>query len=184
MSSLNGHLLIASPRLQDSFFTKSVILLLAHSDEGAAGLVINRPTEATVSDLSESIFKGSFAWEKSISLAGPVSGPLVVLHQESRFADHEVVPGVFSTVHDSKVRQALKSRVEPSVVAINYSGWGPGQLEKEMEDDSWDVIPATPALIFAGLEFDLWKAASRQVHTQKLHDLVNIREFPDHPSWN
>lgn len=184
MSSLNGHLLIAGPRLQDSFFTKSVVLLLAHSDEGAAGLVINRPTEATVSDLSESIFQGSFAWDKAISLAGPVSGPLVVLHRESRFADHEVVAGVFSTVQDDKVRQALKSRVEPSVVAINYAGWGPGQLEREMGEDSWDVLPATADLVFAGPEVDLWKMASRRVHTRKLHDLINIREFPENPSWN
>ena len=86
MSSLNGYLLIASPRMLDSFFTKTVVLLLAHSEEGAAGLIINRPTEATVSDLSRSIFKGSFAWDKPISLGGPVSGPLVVLHADEDVA--------------------------------------------------------------------------------------------------
>ena len=181
MSFLNGHLLVASPRMLDSFFTRTVILLLAHSEDGAAGLVINRPTEATVSDLSKSIFKGSFAWDKSISLGGPVSGPLVVLHQESQFADHEVVQGVYSTVEDSKVRRALKSRVDPSVVAINYSGWGPGQLEKELGEDSWEVLPATAPLVFPGGDVDLWKFSVQQIRSRQLHSLVNLREVPAAP---
>ena len=184
MFSLNGHLLIASPRMLESFFTRTVVLLLAHSDEGAAGLVINRPTDATVSDLSRSIFKGSFTWNKSISLGGPVSGPLVVLHQESSFADHEVVAGVYSTVEDDKVRRALRNRADPSVIAINYSGWGPGQLEAELRSESWEVLPATSSLVFPEEPIDLWREALRQVRSQKLQSLINIREFPENPSWN
>ncbi len=184
MSSMNGHLLIAGPRMLDSFFTKAVVLLLAHSEEGAAGLVINRPTEATVTDLSRSIFQGSFSWDKAISLGGPVSGPLVVLHREEGLADHEVVKGVYSTVEDGKVRRTLKSRVDPSLVAINYSGWGPGQLESELRDDSWEVLLATPDLVFPSQDLDIWKTASQRVRSQKLHALVNLREVPDDPRWN
>lgn len=184
MPFFNGYLLIASHRMQDSFFSKSVVLLLAHSEEGAAGLMINRPTEATVSDLSHSIFSHSFDWEKPIWLGGPVSGPLVVLHGESRLADHEVVPGVFSTVEDTKVRQALKRRVDPSIVAINYAGWGPGQLEKELLDDSWEVLPATEQMVFAHPQVDLWRMTFQQARSQKLLSLVNIREVPEDPRWN
>lgn len=184
MSFLNGQLLIASPHMLDSFFTKTIVLILAHSEEGSAGLVINRPTEATVTDLSQSIFKGSFAWDKSISLGGPVSGPLVMLHSEIQFADHEVVAGVYSTVEDVKVRRALKNRVEPSIVAINYSGWGPGQLERELESDSWEILPATADLVFLDPVHDLWKKALQQVQSQKLLSLVNLREVPENPSWN
>ena len=184
MSFLNGHLLIANPRMLDSFFTKSVILLLAHSAEGAAGIVLNRPTEATVSDLSGSIFQGSFSWDKPISLGGPVSGPLVLLHQEAQHADHEVITGVYSTVEDIKVRQVLKNRIDPSVVAINYSGWGPGQLENELREDSWEVLPASAELVFPEEAIDLWKSALQQVQSRKLFSLVNLREVPKNPSWN
>ncbi len=184
MASLSGYLLIASPRMLDSFFTKSVVLLLAHSDEGAAGLIINRITEATVTDLSKSIFQGTFAWDKPISLGGPVSGPLIVLHRTSQYADHEVVPGVFSTVEDIKVRRALKNRIEPCVVAINYAGWGPGQLEQELRDDSWEVLPATAELVFDHSGPDVWKVALQQVQSQKLHSLINLPEVPENPSWN
>ena len=184
MSSINGHLLIASPRMLDSFFSKAVVLMLAHSDEGAAGLVINRPTEATVSDLSKSIFQGSFTWDKPISLGGPVSGPLIVVHREADLADQEVIGGVYSTVEDLKVRRALKNRVDPSLVAINYAGWGPGQLEGELADDSWEVIAATHELVFPLQGQDIWNQALRQARSQKLHSLVNIREIPENPSWN
>ena len=184
MLSLNGNLLIASPRLRGSFFAKNVILLLAHTEEGAAGLVINRPTEATVSDLSRSIFNEPFVWDKPIWLGGPVSGPLVILHQEVQFADHEVVPGVFSTVEDRKVRQALQDRVDPAVIAINYSGWGPGQLEKELAEDSWEILPATADLVFPPSGVDLWELTFQRVQKQILHSLVDLREVPADPRWN
>ena len=184
MSLLNGHLLIASPQMADSFFSQSVILILSHSEEGASGLVINRPTEATVTDLSRSIFHGPFTWDKPIWLGGPVSGPLVILHQEAQFADHEVVPGVFSTVEDKKVRRALRKRLDPAIVAINYSGWGPKQLEQEMANDSWEVLPATESLVFSRTGLDLWKTAHQQVQSQILYSLINLREVPDDPRWN
>ena len=184
MSSLNGSLLIASPRMRDSFFAKSVVLLLAHTEEGAAGLVINRPTEATVTDLSRAIFTEPFVWDKPIWLGGPVSGPLVILHKNDQFADHEVVPGVFSTVEDEKVRQALQNRLDPAVIAINYSGWGPGQLEKELAEDSWEILPATEDLVFSLSGTDIWKSALQQVRTRTLQSLVKLRGVPDDPSWN
>ncbi len=95
-----------------------------------------------------------------------------------------MVEGVFSTVEDAKVRRALKSRVDPAVIAINYAGWGPGQLEREQEDDSWEVLPATRDLVFPAADVDLWKTALQQVQSRKLHDLVDLREVPENPSWN
>lgn len=184
MTSLNGHLLVASPKLVDTFFHESVILILAHSDEGAAGLVINRPTEATVSDLSESIFQGDFTWNKSISLGGPVPGPLVVLHSRSRLADQEVCPGVYSTIEEEKVRDALRARLDPSIVAINYSGWGPGQLERELSEDSWEVVPAAADLVFSPPKQDLWREATRRARSLKMQSLFNLPGFPDDPGWN
>ncbi len=184
MLSLKGHLLIASPWLLDSFFSKSVVLLLAHSKNGAAGLVINRPTEATVSDLSQAIFKHSFIWDKMISLGGPVAGPLVVLHQDADSADHEVTPGIFSTVEDTRVMEVLRRRLDPSIIAINYAGWGPGQLEKEMELDTWETLPATSDLIFCHSSAELWKSALQEVNSRKLRTLVRIPEIPADPSLN
>ena len=88
MNSLKGHLLIASPDLDAPFFTRTVILMLEHGAEGALGVVINRPTEATVTDIAQKIFEDEpFEWDKTISLGGPVAGPLMVIHTDEEQAD-------------------------------------------------------------------------------------------------
>lgn len=184
MSYLDGNLLIASPQMPDSFFSKSVILVLSHTEHGAAGLIINRPTEATVTDLAKQIFQDPFDWQKPIWLGGPVSGPLVLLHREASYADHQVISGVYSTVEDSKVRQVLRLRLDPSLVIINYAGWGPGQLEREILESSWETVPASFSLIFPPENMDIWKHSLQQARAQKLLSLVNIREIPEDPSWN
>src|SRR5262249_40524889 len=97
MTSLKGHLLVATPELLAPIFTHSVILMLDHSEGGAAGLIINRPTEATVTAIAEQVFEEASDWDKPISLGGPVPGPMVVLHTVEELADQEVLPGVYST---------------------------------------------------------------------------------------
>ena len=93
MRSLKGHLLIASPSLLSSFFTRTVILMLDHTEEGAAGVVLNRPTEATLAEIAETVFSEADDWEKPLHLGGPVSGPLMILHELEALSDHEVIPG-------------------------------------------------------------------------------------------
>src|SRR5262245_32217130 len=129
MNSLKGHLLIAAPSLLTPFFTRTVILMLEHNDEGALGVVLNRPTEATVSDIAEKVFEEPFEWEKPIRIGGPVPGPLMVLHTVEDQSDQEVMPGLYSSVEASKVQEVLRRRSDPCLVIANYSGWGPGQLE-------------------------------------------------------
>ena len=131
MRSLKNHLLIAAPSLVDSFFRRTVILMLDHTEEGAAGVVLNRRTEATLVDLAETIFGEPFDWPKPLNLGGPVPGPLMVIHGEAEHADQEILPGVFHSIELANVRAVVRGRPEPSLIVANYSGWGPGQLEGE-----------------------------------------------------
>src|SRR3954468_7502112 len=108
MTSLKGQLLVATPQLLAPIFTRSVILMLDHSEEGAAGGILNRPTEANVASIAEQVFKDASDWDKPISLGGPVPGPLIVLHSLEELADQTVLPGVFSTVDAEKVRELVR----------------------------------------------------------------------------
>src|SRR5438874_2443173 len=98
MNSLKGHLLIATPSLIDPNFARTVLLMLGHDRDGAMGLVLNRPTEATISDLAGTVFEEGFEWDKPIHLGGPVTGPFMVIHTIEVLADQEVVPGVYHTL--------------------------------------------------------------------------------------
>lgn len=184
MRSLKGHLLIASPSLLASFFTRTVILMLDHSEEGAAGVVLNRPTEATVSDIAETVFSEPFEWDKVLNLGGPVSGPLIVLHEIEELADQEILPGVYNAVETTKVRRVMMDRVEPSLIVANYAGWGPGQLESEFGVDSWLTLPATREYVFWSGTKELWDVVVKAVNARKLSDFLGLKELPADPTLN
>src|SRR6056297_1977991 len=184
MNSLKGHLLIASPELLSPFFTRSVTLMLEHSEQGAMGVTLNHPTDTTVTDIAEEVFGEPFEWDKPIMLGGPVPGPLMVLHTDAELADLEALPGVFGTIEAEKLRRVLRERPEPSLVIANNAGWGPGQLEGEFGADSWLTLPATTGYVFWDGPADLWDVTVKALEARKLSDFLGIGDFPDDPSVN
>ena len=184
MRSLKGHLLIASPSLLASFFTRTVILMLDHSEEGAAGVVLNRPTEATVSDIAETVFSEPFDWDKPLNLGGPVSGPLMVLHEVEELSDQEIFPGLYNCGRDVQVREAVMDRTEPSMILANYAGWGPGQLEGRVRRRLLADPPRDPGLRLLGRDQDLWDVVVKAVNARKLSDFLGLRDVPADPSLN
>ena len=184
MQTLQGQLLIATPGLLAPFFARSVILMLEHGSSGAVGLVLNRPTETTVADIAGEIFGEPLPWDKALMLGGPVSGPLMVLHQDPTVSDQEVIPGVFRVIESDKIRSVLFARLEPTLVVVNYAGWGPGQLEGEFELDSWMTLPATSNLIFWNEPGDLWEATIRRANARKLTQFLGLDHTPEDPLCN
>ncbi len=87
MTSLQGYFLIASPHLSDTNFRRSVVLLLKHSDEGAFGLVLNRPTDSLLSEVWELISESPCKLGEAIHIGGPVGGPLMALHSNKTYAE-------------------------------------------------------------------------------------------------
>jgi putative transcriptional regulator len=151
--SLRGRLLIAAPSLFD-YFRRSVVLVLAHNDEGAMGIVLNRASEAEVSDAVPALAELTDAGEL-VRLGGPVSPEAVVALGD--FDDPtEASTGVVGPlgVLDPDLPHDSLRRVR---VYAGYAGWAPGQLEDEIEQDAWIVATASPDDPFS--EDDLWAAA-------------------------
>ncbi len=184
MKSLKGQFLVATPQLDDSNFRHAVILMFEHGAEGAAGVVINRPMDASISDIAGQVLDEEFDWDKTIHLGGPVPGPLMILHTEADLADQEILPGVFSTVEAEKVRVLIRDRIEPSLIVANYSGWGPGQLESELKRNSWLSLPAGSEQVFGDERLALWDTFVRQIRGRDLDSLLRIKEVPPDPSLN
>jgi putative transcriptional regulator len=184
MNSLKGHLLIATPQLHSPIFSRSVILMLDHSEEGAMGVILNNPLNVNVTELSGKVFEEEFEWDKPLFLGGPVTGPLMVLHTIEEMADQEVIPGVFCTLEATKVQEVISRKVEPSLIVANYSGWGPGQLEGEFDWDSWLTLPAQVEHVFWDGDKDLWKVVVNEVNARKLSEFLKLGELPADPSMN
>lgn len=154
--SLRGHLLIAAPSLFD-YFRRTVVLVLEHSPEGAMGVVLNRESETPVAEAVPAL--GPLAADGDlVRIGGPVSPEAVVALAE--FEDvaeaGTLVVGSVGTL-DPEAENGSLRRLR---VYAGYAGWGPGQLDHELEQDAWLVLPAQPDDPFE--QGDLWSEALRR----------------------
>lgn len=187
MRSFKGHLLIAAPDLDTPFFSKTVIFMLSHDETGAMGLVLNRPTDLTVSDIAQDAFQAAINWEKIVHLGGPVPGPLMMIHTNSELADDTVIPGIVTTMGVESLEALIRQNTEPSLVVANYAGWGPGQLEGEFGWASWLTIPAKiEYVLWDDAEGDLWEHVVNAAKSQNttLAGFLGVKEVPPDPRWN
>ena len=179
--SLRGKLLIASPALTDPNFARSVVLMTEHSEDGAMGIVLNRPGDAAAAS-SCPRSRTSRATTRSSS-AGPVQPQAVVLLAE--FADPEaaawiVVADVGLASAEYRSLDELGEAVRRGRFYAGYSGWGPGQLEMEIEIESWIVEPPLPAELFPDDPESLWS----DVLERKGGSYALVSRMPDDPSMN
>jgi putative transcriptional regulator len=158
MTSLTGSFLVARASLQDPNFARTVVLLLAHTAEGAFGVIVNRPSE--VEGLPFPVFEG-----------GPCESPgVILLHGHPDWllaspgqapkepADKEVAPGILIG-DESSLKRAGHPVSEKSLrmrLFRGYAGWGPRQLEKELTGGDWAVVAATGFLLFDTPVDELW----------------------------
>lgn len=146
----SGILLIAAPYLRAPGFTRSVILLCEHGEDGTLGFVLNKPSINSVNRLLPELqFPGVQVYD-----GGPVgTDSLQILHRlPEDLGGDEILPGIFlGTTYDdlSKLYQS-QVEVDPSLIRLfrGYAGWGVGQLESELEQNSWITAPGTSDLIF------------------------------------
>lgn len=165
--NLTNHFLIAMPSLEDPNFSETVTYICEHNAEGALGIVINRPSELTLTDL----FNHMTITNDSASAGGApvyVGGPV---QRERGFVLH--VPGGqwestlpvsedVSITTSRDVLEALAAGEGPKrfLVALGYAGWGAGQLEEEMAANAWLSGPADPDVIFSETIDNRWRAAA------------------------
>lgn len=160
------YLLLASPTLTDPNFERTVVLMGHHSTEGAVGWVVNRAVAGGAGALLPDEVAATFHAETPLRIGGPVPTPgLVVIHRELvdgidslRMADGlyvsataDVLPRLFS--------EPPAGEPVPGLLVFGYAGWGPGQLEHEMEEGAWLVLPYEAALAFPSRLTDTWERA-------------------------
>ena len=148
---LSGHLLLAAPSLFDPNFRRTVVLITEHSEEGAMGLVLNRPTETEVSDAVPDL--ADLADDVDVVHAGgPVQPDAVVALGDFEEPEEAGTPvwGTLGLLDPERPDPALR-RLR---VYAGYAGWAPGQLDAEIEEGAWISVPAAPDDPFT--EDDLW----------------------------
>lgn len=187
MPSRVGQLLVASPKLVDPSFARTVTLIVEHSEEsGALGLVLNRPTETRMADAWESALGGlggPCEHDGLIFQGGPCEGPLMAMHTHAERSQFTPVEGVQVTADKEDLEWLMANNREPMRCFVNYSGWGPSQLEAEIETASWLLVPASARDVF--LEPGrLWAELLRRIDPVQAALALNPRIRPSDPRHN
>ena len=176
-SAADQGLLLSMPHLVDPNFTRAVVLMVEHSDEGSFGLIVNQPSPMTVEDLLEEL---EIAWRGSSHDVVWSGGPVLpttgwVLHRP--LADEQepiielddgsptvtVAPGIALSTSPDKLRQIAAAPPERIRFLLGYSGWGPGQLAEEMVRGSWLHADVTPELVFDTDPEKMWERALQSI---------------------
>ena len=154
------HFLIAMPGLEDEAFSKSVIYMCEHSERGALGLIINKPSDISVQGLFDKVelpLRREDLTQAPVFQGGPVQTERgFVLHEsmmpgnESVYASTLSIPGGLEMTTSKDVLEALSTGAGPRkvFVSLGYSAWGEGQLESELLDNSWLTVAADLDVIF------------------------------------
>jgi putative transcriptional regulator len=166
---LDGKLLIAMPGMGDPRFEKTVILICAHSDDGAMGLIINRPAQdLTFANLLAqlSIPLGEAGRDIRVHHGGPVErGRGFVLHSRDYRGGPATmqIDATFGMTATLDILEALAAGDGPAqaLLALGYSGWGPGQLESEILSNGWLIADAVADVVFSANDAGKWAAVLR-----------------------
>ena len=166
-TSLTHHFLIAMPGLEDGAFSRSVVYLCEHSERGALGLIINKPTDINLSNLFEKVdlsLRRADLTDAPVFLGGPVQTERgFVLHEPVRAQDAmaekdasayastmHITGGLLDMTTSRDVLEAMSTGAGPRrvLVTLGYSSWAEGQLESELAENSWLTVAADLAVIF------------------------------------
>ncbi len=176
MESLENQLLIAMPTLDDTYFNKTVTYICEHNDEGAMGLIINLPVDFSLNELLAHIDADNDdnpILDQQVLTGGPVATQRgFVLHSpqdcwSSSLALSEEV--MITTSKDILMALGTEDAPKKFMVTLGYAGWGPGQLEQELQANSWLTTPADSDILFNTPIEQRWKKATEKLGIDIAH---------------
>lgn len=177
-----GRILVSEPSIAESFFSRAVVIIAEHNREGTVGFILNKAVDLKVSEAVNDLED----IDLPLYLGGPVSRDnLFYLHTlgDKIEGSREIMKGLywggdFATIKDL----ILEGKIDQNQIKffIGYAGWEPGQLEKEIEENSWVVAPTVKEEAMDANIDDLWKKVLRGMGKE----LALLSFFPENPNLN
>lgn len=190
MESVQGFALVASPYLTDPHFLRSVVYILRHDEEGAIGLILNRPTHTSIGQWLEQSSGEAVENERPVYYGGPVDGPLMLLQECTQGTE----PSIFIASDQERILDICHpQRSVPAGhpkhcggdyrVFDGYAGWVPEQLDDELREGGWLIWHIKPCQIFEDSE-GLWQTAIQQIGRDILSGGIDFSKMHGDPANN
>lgn len=179
-----GCLLVAAPDWESELYARSVCLLVHHDKQGSVGVVLNRSFNAEAPDLWKHLSGNKTATSRPLHFGGPVSGPVIALHNRQELAEVSPGDGVYIAAQLTHLQQLVDLMDESEVrLIIGQAAWAPGQLEAELQAGRWYPVPVSPQLVFA-CEDEMWARAMRDIGNRYVVAISGATGQPANPMLN
>ncbi len=169
--------------MNDPNFERTIILMVQHNEDGAMGLVLNRPSSVAMKEAWRQVGEGDYAGDDVLFEGGPCPGPLMVLHTCAEAGDVHVCDGVWFTTQRLGIEQVIEASCRQASFFVGYAGWGVGQVESELAENVWFLGEPTQDLVFMGGELP-WHKLIQKADPRSILSRVNPAILPDDPSLN
>jgi putative transcriptional regulator len=168
MENLTGHFLIATPQMPDPRFQEQVIYICAHGKEGAMGVAINKPSQEIT--MMEILLSTNIPLPEGplppVYTGGPVEmeSGFILYNSDTQIRSGLAVTSNVALSRESKLLEEISKGTGPKdyLFLLGYAGWGPGQLEAELVDNSWLTVPGDISILFHTPDESKWKSAARR----------------------
>jgi len=168
MENLTGHFLVATPQMHDPRFREQVIYICAHSREGSMGVAINNPNQEIT--MMEILLSTNIPLPEGplppVYTGGPVEmeSGFILYHAEQQLGSGMAVTSEIALSRESRLLEDISKGKGPKdyLFLLGYAGWGPGQLEAELLDNSWLIVPGDVGVLFRTPDEQKWKKAARR----------------------
>ena len=184
MNTCQGRALVASPYLSDPHFMRSVVYILRHDEQGAFGLVLNRPLNLSVGALLEELTDYNLENSDPVFYGGPVDGLVMMMQVVMGDPDHN--NAVLVASDRDRISEIFHQKGFLSCqfrLFDGYSGWGPQQLDDELSEGSWMIWDILPDQLFTSPD-QLWQLAVREIGRDIIAMGIAGSELPQDPSNN
>ncbi len=183
MELLTGNLLVASSIVSDPIYLHGVCLVVHHDEENVIGVMLNRPMQPNPAALlqmfgepspesnrlRETMAETSAAATPlgTVHFGGPLSGPVVAIHQMSQYAEAETGSGIYVAAQKQHLEDLVREQPCPFRLIVGHLGWGTEKLQAELDAGMWHLLPATIDIVFSNAQ-QMWPGLVRRATTRSL----------------
>ena len=184
MQSRQGQLLISATDLIDPNFHQTVTLVIQHDDQGAVGLTLNRPLEISFREAWEKVSDSPCNLDAPLLLGGPCEGPVMLIHDNPAFSQIQIMPGLHFSTDPEDVTHLVEHHNSDIRCFAGYAGWGPSQLEAELQSGSWITMDASPQIVFDDDLSNQWLQIIKTINPAQARIIQNPSIIPEDPNLN